>query len=144
MFASILCPIDFSEHAERALGVATRLAAEHHSHLTLLHVTDPLLEAAARTAGSADAVASQTQAELRALFLRVTPTSGAPPMAVAVVTGAAATQILAQAADCGADLIVMGMHGAGGAERFIMGSTTSRVLQDTRVPVLAVPPPRGG
>ena len=142
MFHSILCPIDFSEHAERALAVATQLATEHRAHLTLLHVTDPLLEAAARAAGSADAVSSQTQAELRALFARVAPNGSAPPMAVAVVAGAPARQILTQATECGADLIVMGMHGAGAAERLIMGSTTSRVLDRARVPVLAVPPPR--
>lgn len=140
MFTSILCPIDFSEHAERALGVAKRLAAVHGSHITLLHVINPLLDAAARAAGSADAMTGQTQAELRALFLRVLPASGDPPMAVSVVTGAPAAAILAQAADSGADLIVMGMQGLGGAERFIMGSTTSRVLEATRVPVLAVPP----
>lgn len=143
MFTSILCPIDFSAHAERALGVAKRLAAEHGAHLTLLHVTDPLLEAAARAAGSAGTVASQTQDELRALFARVGPAGNSQPMAVSVVSGTPAAQILKQAAECRADLIVMGMHGAGGAERFIMGSTTSRVLQHTGVPVLAVPPPRG-
>jgi nucleotide-binding universal stress UspA family protein len=38
-----------------------------------------------------------------------------------------------------ADLIVLGTHGVTGADRLFMGSTTLSVLQQTTVPVLAVP-----
>ena len=56
------------------------------------------------------------------------------------MVGKAADEILKQAAECGADLIVMGTHGHTGPERFLLGSVTERVLRHSKIPVLAVPP----
>jgi nucleotide-binding universal stress UspA family protein len=39
----------------------------------------------------------------------------------------------------GVDLVVMGTHGLGGIRKWLLGSTTERVLRRTRTPVLAVP-----
>jgi nucleotide-binding universal stress UspA family protein len=142
VFTSLLCPIDFSEHSDEALKVAIRLAAASHAHLTLITVTDPLLDAAARAAGTADTIATQTQTELRATFDRVSGGGPAPVVAVAVAVGKPADEILKCAADCGTDLIVMGTHGRGAAQRWLMGSTTERVLHRSPVPVLVVPLPR--
>ncbi len=44
--------------------------------------------------------------------------------------------ILAAAQSTGADLIIMGTHGAGAFERLIVGSETQRVLAHTTIPVL--------
>ena len=38
------------------------------------------------------------------------------------------------------ELIVMGTHGLGGLRKFLLGSTTERVLRGTEWPLLAVPP----
>ncbi|MDE2416906.1 MAG: universal stress protein [Burkholderiales bacterium] len=46
--------------------------------------------------------------------------------------------ILEAAKTSGADLIVMGTHGAGALERLIVGSQTQRVLAHTDIPVLVV------
>lgn len=142
MFASILCPIDFSEHSERALKVAIGLAAAWRAHLTIVTVTDPLLDAAARAAGTSSAVNAQTQAELKAVFDRVAAGGPIPAMAVRVAVGRPADEILKCAAACRADLIVMGTHGRGAAGRWLMGATTERVLHHTSIPVLVVPMPR--
>jgi nucleotide-binding universal stress UspA family protein len=142
VFTSLLCPIDFSEHSEQALKVAVKLAAASHARLTLITVTDSLLDAAARAAGTADTIAAQTQAALRATFDRVSGGGPGPVAAVAVAVGRPAEEILKCAADCGADLIVMGTHGRGAAQRWLMGSTTERVLHRSPVPVLVVPLPR--
>jgi nucleotide-binding universal stress UspA family protein len=61
--------------------------------------------------------------------------------AVSVRVGAPAREILAQAEDSNADVIVMGMRGLGGPQRLILGSTSQHVLERARVPVLVVPPP---
>jgi nucleotide-binding universal stress UspA family protein len=61
--------------------------------------------------------------------------------AVAVVVGDPAEQILGQAEECGSDVIVMGTQGLEGAKRFVFGSTTEKVLRESRIPVLAVPSP---
>ena len=54
--------------------------------------------------------------------------------------GDAAPAILEAAAAAGADLIVIGTQGLGGLHKWLVGSTTERLLRQTRVPVLAVPP----
>ncbi|MDP1570934.1 MAG: universal stress protein [Vicinamibacterales bacterium] len=140
--ASILCAIDFSEHAERALRHAAALAAHTGARLTLGTVNDPLLEAAARAARQAEALHEQTQRELSALLARVWPAgppAGAAPVVISVGVGAPADLILATAAECSADLIVLGTQGLGAARRMFFGSTAERVLRHTPTPVLAVP-----
>ncbi len=63
------------------------------------------------------------------------------PMTMAVAVGDPAQEILRHALDCGADLIVMGTQGRGAAQRLLMGSTATRVVEATTIPVLVVPPP---
>ena len=140
MFTSILCPVDFSDSSTRALRQAIAIAGHHRAHLTLVHVTDGLLDAAARAAGTEDTINEQTQEELRALLKEVSPDGAQYSIAVAI--GEPAEEILRQARDCGADLIVMGTQGRGAARRLLMGSTAARVIETTSVPVLVVPPSR--
>jgi nucleotide-binding universal stress UspA family protein len=52
----------------------------------------------------------------------------------------AALAILETARSEAADLIVMGTHGLGGFRKWLLGSTTERLLRRTDVPVLVVPP----
>ncbi len=47
--------------------------------------------------------------------------------------------INAYASDSDIDLVVMGTHGRSGIERFLLGSTTERVIRTGTFPVLAVP-----
>lgn len=144
MFTNILCPVDFSEDSERAVAAALALARATGGHVTLVTVVDALLSAGAAAAGAeADRMLhDQTQRELADLLERASPGLGPSRVpAVAVRTGKPAEEILAQADDCNADVIVMGMRGIGGAQRFLLGSTSQRVLQQSIIPVLIVPPP---
>src|SRR4030095_15629388 len=118
------------------------LANANGAQLTLLHVTDPLLDAAARAAGTEDTIAEQTEAELQNLLSKVSPEGVKGRMAVAASIGDPAQEILRHADSSKADLIVMGTQGLGAAGRLLMGSTASRVLEATTVPVLVVPPAR--
>jgi nucleotide-binding universal stress UspA family protein len=117
-------------------------AGESRAHLTLLHVTDPLLDAAARAAGTEDTIASQTQDELKALLHAVSPDGVKASMTVQVAVGDPAQEIVRQAFNCGADLIVIGTQGRDRAQRLFMGSTATGVLESATIPVLVVPPPR--
>jgi nucleotide-binding universal stress UspA family protein len=49
-------------------------------------------------------------------------------------------EILRQAADLNADLLIMGTHGRSGFERLLLGSITEKVLRKAACPVLTVPP----
>jgi nucleotide-binding universal stress UspA family protein len=143
VFTSILCPVDFSPHSERALGYAIDLAQHTGAHLTILTVLDSFLDAASTAAGHHEVFMRQTQEEMQGLLARISTSRGplkeAP--AIAVVTGEAAEEILKQVPECSADLIVMGTQGLEGTKRFVFGSTTENVLRESRVPVLAVPIP---
>ena len=145
MFTQILCPVDFSADSERALAVALALARATGGHVTLVTVVDPLLDAGISAAGFDDALDAQTREELRQLLDRAAP--GLAPStlgAVSVRVGRPAREILAQAHDCNADVIVMGMRGIGGAQKLLLGSTSHHVLERATVPVLIVPPPDRG
>jgi nucleotide-binding universal stress UspA family protein len=143
VFTSILCPVDFSEHSERALRYAIDLAALSGAHLTIMTAVDPFLDAASSAAGHGEALMRQTQDEMQQLLKRISGSRGRLREApgIAVVKGNPGEEILKQIVDCSADLVVMGTQGLEGARRMVFGSTTEQVLRESRVPVLAVPAP---
>jgi nucleotide-binding universal stress UspA family protein len=136
---SILCPIDFSAHADRALRHAVALAGASGAHLTVLTVNDPLLVAATSAAGHGATLRAQVQQALADTLAGI-PQHATPVLpALEVATGSPADEILSAAARAGSDLIVMGTRGLGGASKLVFGSTAERVLRSSAVPVLLVP-----
>ena len=79
-------------------------------------------------------VRDQTAAGFRAA------TAAGVAVDVAVDIGQPATAILDCSVRLPADLIVMGTHGAGGFEHFVLGSVAEKVLRRAACPVLTVPP----
>jgi nucleotide-binding universal stress UspA family protein len=137
---SILSPIDFSEQSRLALRWAGAFATRFNARLTIASVVDPVLAEASRIRSGRDLVKAETEAALRE-FAAATWREGAPAQtAFATTVGDAATAIRDMAEAHGAGLIAMGTHGLGGFHKWLLGSTTERVLRRTRVPVLAVPP----
>lgn len=137
--ASILCPIDFSAHSERALRHALAIAGAFGGHLTVVTVNDPMLVAGAEAAGYGDSLRDQVEAALQETLGRM-PAAASPLLpAIDIVTGEPADEILAAAERAGAELVVMGTRGLGGASRLMFGSTTERVVRAAHVPVLVVP-----
>lgn len=136
---TILCPVDFSDCSRMALGLAGAIAHRFAGRLTVLHVNDPLLVAAAATRHLN--LAEEADTELREMIAAtVSPTDTwrtAPT--VVVTTGKPESQILTVANDEQADLVVMGTRGLTGYRKAFFGSTTERVLRHTELPVLAVP-----
>ncbi len=140
-FASVLCPVDFSDHCRRALALGARLARASGARLSIVYVDDPLLAAAAVATYDEQAMARQTDDELRTFL---SSAAGADPLAggvhFEVAEGQPAEQIVSAAARLGADVIVMGTQGVTGARTLVFGSTTEGVLKHARIPVLVVPP----
>jgi nucleotide-binding universal stress UspA family protein len=135
---AILCPIDFSPAAERALRHAIALSGLVAAHLTVVTVNDPLLVAAAAASGHGDALNDQMERALLDTLERV-PATDSPLLPALGVTGDPADEILKAAERAGAGLIVMGTRGLGAAGRLMFGSTAERVIRDAHVPVLVVP-----
>ncbi|QCR21483.1 universal stress protein [Pontibacter sp. SGAir0037] len=84
------------------------------------------------------------QSPLRKRFHTVEVEGNMPDAAQVPVTcltrfGFATEQIISVAKEYQADLIVMGMKGAGALDRAFLGRTVLAVMQDSRVPAIAVP-----
>lgn len=138
---SIACPVDFSDASRTALSYAAAIANHFAARLLVMSVEDPLLAAAAETAGL-QTLPQQTEEELKRFVASVLPTTAdrAASIEFLVPVGKPAAEILrvAQASAC--DLVVMSSHGRSGISKKFFGSTTERVLRETSTPVLITPP----
>ncbi|WP_168224775.1 universal stress protein [Rhodoferax aquaticus] len=141
MFKHILLPTDGSEASQRAVESGARLANALGAKLTLVSALDPLplgvgsaaslaedspMHSAARSAAQHWLTQAQTLVQAQ----------GQTAQELIVQERSIYQSIIAAAASTGADLIVMGTHGAGALERFLVGSQTQRVLAHTNLPVL--------
>lgn len=138
---TVLCPIDFSEPSRAALVYAAAIADHFAARLLVLAVDDPLLAEAAASAGLVPSLAEETEQELQRLCRAVLgqPVPGPKQLELRVSTGKPAVEILRQAREAAADLIVMSSRGRTGVRKLFFGSTTERVLRETFVPVVVTP-----
>ena len=139
MLRTILCPIDFSEQSRHSLRWAGALASRHRSRLIVLTAVDPLLAEAAKVRLGLDLAATEVEPALREFVSRTFRDDTRGGDAVFHVRIGDPPSVILDAATDGVDLIVMGTHGLGGVRKWLLGSTTQRVLRRTRTPVLAVP-----
>ncbi len=139
---SVLCPIDFSRESRRALRSAIALARRFGARLTVVFVNDPLLLAAASsTDRGRRRFVDRTRTELsRFVSQSARTTRPDDGIALVVLSGNPADEILRQAKRTRADIVVLGSHGLSGIRKAFFGSTTEQVLRHATMPVLAVPP----
>lgn len=140
-FRRILVPTDFGEAASRATDVAQDLAKKYGATITLLHVYElpiypypeisvlpdvdfvtPIREAAQKELSKAFAAVQQSGCEARAQL----------------ACGVAWSEILWEAEQQSAELIVMGTHGRKGVMHAILGSVAEKIVRMANVPVLTV------
>lgn len=145
-YRTILLPTDGSAPAERATAEALDLAAEFGATVHALSVVD----STALTMGSLDEEggfdyevgplldAMEASGERTTAAVRDAGAERGVEVVTAVVDGTPAREILDYADGHGVDLIVMGTRGRRGLDRYLLGSTTERVLRRASVPVLTV------
>ncbi|HET7234163.1 MAG TPA: universal stress protein [Longimicrobium sp.] len=85
-----------------------------------------------------DAITRAARAELWS-FLHQRPQAG-PPAEPVVRTGIVSDEIVDEARDWGADLVVVGTHARGWGQRLMLGSVAEATLRDAPCNVLAIPP----
>jgi nucleotide-binding universal stress UspA family protein len=137
MYDRILVPVDHSEPSHRAVLAARDLALLSKGEVRVLHVRER--EAGAKgvsvvdeTAGDAhDVVAEAVEALVQAGVK-------AQGEVRTTVYGYAAREIVAEAKDQDADVIVMGSRGRGDLAGILLGSTAHKVIHLTDRPVLVV------
>ncbi|NGM70586.1 universal stress protein [Natronolimnobius sp. AArcel1] len=139
-FDRILVPTDGSHSAERALEHAVDLAVETGSRLHIVHVSDEEAVDGAETIDlSSDDEVGLEPVDDALEQLRESPLE---TVDISVPDGRVDQQILAVAATHDADCIVMGTHGETGLRRYLLGSTTERVVRFAGVPVIGISAPR--
>ncbi len=145
LFKTVLCPVDFSEHARQALAYAALLASRSKGRLVVIFVEDPLLAAAAAVAYDEKALMDKGRKELRRLVERTIKPLRLPMSSVTldVAMGKPHEEIAWTAERLKCDVIVMGAHGRTGTNKLMLGSTTHRLLRRSPLPILATPPVTG-
>ncbi len=143
MTHKLLVGTDGSEHAARAVQVATELAqalgaelvaccATPHDRYEAFGSPPPDAQAQLRTAASAAANDALTAAERLAAAAGVRVTTR-------IVEGEVADRAILETADLqGCTMIVLGSHGRGPLASALLGSVTQKVLARSTRPVLVV------
>jgi nucleotide-binding universal stress UspA family protein len=134
----IVACIDFSPQSTRALRETGEYARANGSKVTLLHVRDPrafvppqaVLEPAPRE--------DEKECKAELARLRDQHLSGVDVELAVIDDHAPAKAICDYADKHDADLIVVGSHGRGGMERWLIGSVAERVVRHAMVNVYVV------
>jgi nucleotide-binding universal stress UspA family protein len=139
----ILCPVDFSDGAARALRLALSLAEEADARLTLLHIIElppELAENALAEWIDVRGLHGDARADRLARLRDMVPPEAREFCTVETVVreGAAYREILKAAAEGPADLIVMGVQGRGAVDLAFFGSNAAQVTRAAACPVLVV------
>ncbi|MBI5075682.1 MAG: universal stress protein [Nitrospirae bacterium] len=139
----ILCAVDFSENAQKAVAKASDYAQVFSADLHIVHSipshTIKSRWAVWETFGEADKEQfdTQMQAEAEAELSRMIKRSGGQH-AGEVLHGNPAETICSVAEEGGYDLVVMGARGLSYIQGLLIGSTTESVLRSSPCPVLIV------
>ena len=136
MYEKILVAIDESEAADRVLTAARELAALAHGEIWILHLRErePSKFMAAANETTEDAQATVDSAVQKLTAAGIT-TAGTVRDAI---FGYAAREIVGEAKNRDAGVIVMGSRGRGDLAGLLIGSTAHKVLHLTDRPVLVV------
>lgn len=135
----ILLPVDLSESARFASYHAAGLAKKFGARVTILHVD----EISSYDVGGDELFEYMSNIkDARVGWLvkvaEMLDANGIEHEEKAVV-GVSHSQILEFTENEDVDLVVLGRHGAAGMRRFILGSTTKKVVRKAKVPVMVVP-----
>jgi nucleotide-binding universal stress UspA family protein len=146
LYKVILVPFDFSEHSNRTLEYATRIAARENAKIRLLHVfriPDYAVTQYGRRPHDCDelrwqaeSAEQEAQENLNAVEKEVL-SRGIKAEAYFRV-GYPLEEIVLMANDPEVDLVIIGSHGCSAIKRLLLGSTAERVVEHARCPVLVV------
>ena len=138
MFETILVPVDGSDGAKRAAEFGAELASHYGARLDIVHVIEE------RSGLLGDARDAETEGReildgVTGVITENASTTRSTTINTELIEGSPYEVISDYADEHDADLIVMGRRGRSGLKERLLGTTTERVLRQTKVPVLTVP-----
>jgi len=140
-FQKILVPVDGSSTSNQALDYALALAKEDHGQVRVLHAVDELgYLSSYEYSGELMATARKNGSQVLQNAVIAAQAKDVPADTKLVdQPGQRLGQTVAdEAANWGADLIVVGTHGRRGVGRVLMGSGAEQIVRMATVPVLTV------
>ena len=134
----ILGCVDFSEHSTRSLDEVGEYARANGSKVTLIHISDT--QAFTPPQSILEQASSTNQAAHRAELAKLRDQHLADvEVELAVLSDHAPAKAICEYAEKhGVDLIVVGSHGRGGMERWLIGSVAERVVRHAATNVYVV------
>lgn len=146
---NILLPTDFSQNAENALSFAVEIARLVKGNLILFHsysvqLIDPNMPAEIYLSAyqEEEKAAKESLEGLKKRIINSNKDEAGNELfsTEAVVSqGLVVDETLSMIKDFKIDLVIMGTHGASGITELILGSNTASVIENSPVPVLAIP-----
>ncbi|MFB6071905.1 MAG: universal stress protein [Halobacterium sp.] len=141
MFDAILFPTDGSDGADAGLDFALDVADAHGATPHLVSVADTSRSAVERTPDVTETLERNAERVVSRAAQRAR--ERAVDATTEVRQGTPHREICDYAASAGVDAILMSTRGRRGLERFLLGSTTERVVRRSEVPVLTLRPDDG-
>lgn len=140
---SILVPIDFSEHSQKALSFAKEFSKQWSATIHLIHVIEPVIFPVDWGYAPVDLTNVEKEYESAAeqeLSKMVETLHGEGYSAIPMVIhgGRSSDEINQYAKDHTISMICIATKGKGGVEHLLLGSTTERVLRKAPCPVLVI------
>ena len=140
MFRKILLPIDVAEPeiAKEAIEAATALAKAFDSQLRLIHVTSPVV-VASPMAVIPQAVYDELGVYEKSELQRLAAPIDLPKTTISTVVriGAVYPELLSEAEEWGADLIIVGAHKRSMAT-YLLGSSAAAIVRHAGCTVMVV------
>lgn len=133
---NIICPVDFSEHSNKALIFASGLSGITGSRLHILHVLPAhlLREKGREGLKAVDEMEEKAREKIKSLLQELSIPLGEGY----VLTGEPFREIISFSKQKDGDLIVMGARGLGLIQGMILGSVTDAILRSSPCPVLVI------
>lgn len=139
----ILVPLDLAESAGPLLDLAMELMRARGAVVRLIHVAElpwlpPLALTFAPVEGAAAVTVEETRADAARRLAEIAATRPALHCECKAAVGDPAREILREAREWDADVVVVGTHGRTGIYRAVLGSVAEQVVRRAPCAVLVV------
>ncbi len=141
-FSTILVAVDFSDSSDNAFKTALAMARKYQARLVILHVINEPVDLRGFYVPHISFEKLEEEIEegaqkMMESFCRQN-IRDFDDFECMIVPGLPYEQIIGQAAEKGADLIVLGTHGRTGLDHVLFGSTAEKVVRKSSLPVLTI------